>query len=71
MKNMRKEIKWALLCTAIHLFLSRFDIVPNFVLGVLCGLGICFFILGLIPEKNLLKFKNYKKKAFLTLVNHK
>lgn len=57
---MKKELKLGILLQAIYLILNRFLNIPNFVLGLLLGLGLCFIIIGILPERAYVRIKQLK-----------
>lgn len=57
---MKKELRLGVLLNATYLVLNRFLNIPNFILGVLLGLGFCFVIIGILPERTYVKIKQLK-----------
>ena len=57
---MKRELKWGIFLQAIYLILKRFLDIPNFILGILLGLGLCLIIIGILPERIYLKIKQLK-----------
>ena len=60
---MKKELRLGILLQAIYLILNRFLNIPNFILGLLLGLGLCFIIIGILPERAYVKIKQLKSTA--------
>lgn len=60
---MRKELRLGILLQAIYLIVNRFLNIPNFILGLLLGLGLCFIIMGILPERAYVKIKQLKSTA--------
>ena len=60
---MRKELKIGIFLQAIFNILEHFFNVPDLLLGFLVGLGLCFIIIGILPEKAYLRLKKWKKSA--------
>lgn len=61
---MRNELKIGLLLYAVTLALRCFTSVPEFLMGLLLGLAICFEIVGILPENAYHRIKRFKKKLF-------
>ena len=57
---MKRELKWGIFLQANYLILKRFLDIPNFILGILLGLGLCLIIIGILPERIYLKIKQLK-----------
>lgn len=60
---MRQELRAGILLQSIYLILDRFFTVPDFILGLLLGLGLCLIIIGILPEKAYTKIKQLKKST--------
>lgn len=61
---MRKELTIGLLIYGITMITSQFISLPEFVMGLLMGLAICFELTGLINDRAYEKLKNDKKTIF-------
>lgn len=61
MKKMRREIRFGLLAYALYIVLNRFTSVPDLFLGILMGMTLCFYTLGLLPEKLYTRLKAWKR----------
>ena len=57
---MKKELRVGILLQSIYLILNQFLNIPNFILGLLLGLGLCLIIIGILPEKAYVKIKQFK-----------
>lgn len=57
---MRKELRIGIIAEALYFILSRFFSVSYLILGLLLGLGICFIIIGSLPEKAYSKLRDWK-----------
>lgn len=60
---MRKELKIGLICFVMSIVLSRFTSTHDFILGALTGLGICFIVVGRLPDKAYRALRSWKNKA--------
>lgn len=58
---MRKELKIGLICFVISIVLNRFTSAHDFILGALTGLGLCFMVVGMLPDKVYKALKGCKK----------
>lgn len=65
---MRRELQFPLklgfLFYAAALVLKHFFAAPELVMGFLLGLSICFFLLGILPQKRLQNLRAWKKAHF-------
>lgn len=75
MKNMRKEIKNAIMLFALFNTINFITIVIgkeilalHFCCGVFAGLAFTEIIIGLLPESIYLKVKNFKKN-YISFIN--
>ncbi|MFQ8599810.1 MAG: hypothetical protein ACLSAP_03950 [Oscillospiraceae bacterium] len=59
---MRIELKIGLLLYAVALALRCFTGIPEFAMGLLLGLAVCFEVVGVLPENAYRKMKRFKKK---------
>jgi hypothetical protein len=57
---MRNESRIGIIAVALLIILNRFTSVSDLLLGLLAGLGICFIIIGSLPEKTYSKLKDWK-----------
>lgn len=57
---LNKELKVAILLQAIYLILDRFFNVPDFIMGLLLGVGLCFVVIGILPRKSHSTIKQFK-----------
>lgn len=65
MKKMNNHICWGLFLNGVWILSIRFNLLPDFVEGVIAGLGLSFVLIGMCYEKyGLSKIKNYKKNLF-------
>lgn len=65
MKNHNIYISLGLLLNSSFLFLNTFNTVPEFIKGLLFGLGIGLIIIGAYSKNHdLSKFKNFKHNLF-------
>jgi hypothetical protein len=65
MKNHNIYIFLGLLLNSSFLFLNTFNTVPEFIKGLLSGLGIGLIIIGIYSKNHdLSKFKNFKHNLF-------
>ena len=62
-KKMKKETIIGLVCLAISLTSTVFDLIPMFVLGFLIGGATLLIILGFLPEKARVSLKQLKGTA--------
>ncbi len=60
---MKKELRLGIVSLAIYLIFKRFLNTPDFILGLLLGLGLCLIVIGILPEKAYSKIKQLKKTA--------
>lgn len=68
MKKMNNYICYGLLLNGIWILSIRFNLLTDFIEGVMVGLGLLFVIIGMYYEKyDISKIKNYKKK-FLNII---
>lgn len=64
-KKMNNNICWGLLLNGIWIFSIRFNLLPDFIEGVIVGLELLFILIGMCYEKyDISKIKNYKKNFF-------
>lgn len=61
MKDMRRELQIGLLAGVLYIILNRFTSTPDLFLGLLMGLALCLYIVGLLPEKIYTRLKAWKK----------
>lgn len=62
MKNeMRRELRWGLLCYALPLFLNQLFHVPELFMGLFLGLAICLETVGILPERAYNRIKSFKR----------
>lgn len=61
--SMKKELRVGILLQTIYLILDRLFNIPDFILGLLLGLGLCLIVIGILPEKAYSKIKQLKKTA--------
>ena len=65
MKKMNNYICYGLLLNGVWIFSIRFNLLPDFIEGVIIALGLLFVLIGMGYEKyDISKIKNYKKKLF-------
>ena len=65
MKKMNNYICWGLLLNGIWILSIRFNLLRDFIEGVIVGLGLLFVLIGMCCEKyDISKIKNYKKNLF-------
>lgn len=65
MKKMNNYICYGLLLNGVWIFSIRFNLLPDFIEGVMVALGLLFVLIGMCYEKyDISKIKNYKKKLF-------
>jgi hypothetical protein len=64
MRKKRKELSIGFIFYAVYLILNQFfiDFVPQVVLGFMFGLGLCFLIVGILPDKIYNNIKGFKKR---------
>jgi multisubunit Na+/H+ antiporter MnhE subunit len=67
MKPLKKEFRIGLLCFVLYMILYRFTNVHHIVLGVIFGISIGAYIIGLLPDATKRKMKAFK----LSLVGRK
>jgi len=58
--SMKKELRVGILLQTIYLIIDRFLNIPDFILGLLLGLGLCLIVIGILPEKAYFKIKKTK-----------
>lgn len=63
-RKIRKELSVGILCFAVSLILKRFTVTPEFIIGGLMGVSICFEIIGALPDKAYNALKKQKKALF-------
>ena len=68
---MKKEIRVGLIFFASFIILQRFTILPNFGLGIIMGICLACFVLGLLPAKIYETIKNTKNKVFQGITKSK
>ena len=69
MKKMNNYTCWGLLLNGIWIFSIRFNLLPDFIEGVIVGLGLLFVLIGMCCKKySISKIKNYKKNLFSRIV---
>lgn len=61
---MRKELSIGLIAFGLGLAANQFFQLPEFVMGVLLGISLCFEIIGSLPEKAYQTLKQKKKMLF-------
>ena len=61
MKDMRKGLQISILVGGVYIVLNRFTNTPDLFLGLLMGLALCFYIVGLLPDKTYSRLKAWKK----------
>jgi hypothetical protein len=61
MKDMRREFFMGLITGGLFIVLNRFTSVPDLFLGLLMGLTLCFYMVGLLPEKIYTRLKTWKR----------
>ncbi len=57
---MRKELKIGMVAGGVSILLNRFTSTPDFLLGMLTGISICFTIVGLLSNNKYKKLKSAK-----------
>lgn len=61
-KKMRSELIIGCTCGGLYIILNRFTTAsPDVLLGALSGIGICFGVIGLLPNTIYNKLKKWKK----------
>ena len=69
MKKMNNYICYGLLLNGVWIFSIRFNLLPDFIEGVMVALGLLFVLIGMCYEKyDISKIKNYKKNLFSRIV---
>lgn len=63
----RIEFKIGLLLLGTALALNALTVTPQFILGLLFGLGLCLEMIGLLPERIYHKIKD-RKRSLLRLL---
>lgn len=67
-KKMRNELLIGAASGGLYILLDRFAATaPDALLGALLGIGICFGIIGLLPDSIYHKLKNWKKRKISLL----
>lgn len=62
MKKLNNYICWGVFLNGIWIFSNRYNLLPDFIQGVLIGIGLLFVLIGMCFEKyNISKIKKYKK----------
>ena len=65
MKKINNYICYGLLLNGVWILSIRFNLLSDFIEGVMVGLGLLFVLIGMCCEKyDISKIKNYKKKLF-------
>lgn len=59
---MKKESTIGVVVLGLFIILNRFTSTPDLILGILAGIGICFGVIGLLPNKTYDVLKAWKKK---------
>ena len=68
MKKMNNYICYGLFLNGIWILSIRFNLLSDFIEGVMVGLGLLFVLIGICYEKyDIYKIKKYKKK-FLNII---
>ena len=69
MKKMNNYICYGLLLNGVWILSIRFNLLSDFIEGVMVGLGLLFVLIGMCYEKyDIYKIKNYKKNLFSRIV---
>lgn len=64
-KKMNNYICLGLVLNGIWILSIRFNLLPDFIEGVIVGLGLLFVLIGIYCEKyDISKIKKYKKNLF-------
>ena len=62
MRKCNSYIRFGLLFNAIFLIANHYSFIPEFIKGILAGLGITLMLIGALKESNKLSnLKNHKK----------
>jgi hypothetical protein len=65
MKKLNNYICWGVFFNGIWIFSNRFNLLPDFIEGVIVGAGILLILIGMCFEKyDISNVKNYKKNLF-------
>lgn len=69
---MRSELIIGSTCGGLYIILNRFtNAAPDLVLGALLGFGICFGVIGLLPDTIYNKLKKWEKGNHLPFLKWK
>lgn len=60
MRPLKKEFKIGLLCFALYMILYRFTNVHHIILGIIFGISMGAYLLGLLPSTVKNKIRNFK-----------
>jgi hypothetical protein len=69
---MRREIRIGLVFFASFIILQRFSVLPDIFLGIIMGISICSFVIGLLPPtayNAISDFKNNLKNKINVFIN--
>lgn len=58
---MRRELFIGIFAQTLYIILNRFFNAPDFFMGFLQGLAICFIIIGILPKNIYSKLRGWKK----------
>jgi hypothetical protein len=61
--DLKLTIKIGLLCVVAMALVNQFADIP-FLSGLLAGVGICFLIMGVLPQKAMDALKSWKRSVF-------
>jgi len=61
MKSKRIEVSLGILFLSLSLIFGRLTFIHDFIPGFFTGLALCFFIIGLLPEKLYTKLRIAKR----------
>ena len=61
---MQKETRMGILIVLFYQIISRFLSFPDFITGIVQGLGMCLIIVGILPDKAYEKLKGWKRSIF-------
>ena len=69
MRRCNNCIKFGLLFNAIFLIANHYSIIPEFIKGILAGLGITLMLIGALKENDKLdNLKNHKKTILSKMI---
>ena len=71
MRRCNNYIKFGLLFNAIFLLANHYSFIPEFIKGILAGLGITLILIGVLQENDKLSNLKNHKKVILSKMFHK